>query len=175
MYYLMLLRLHHPLLLTYILLHSYYSPKCTKDAPFEIVHTAERALANLFLSADAESCLEYLLPFSINVDLSDKGSIPALLSTLRTMVVLLERIPIASLRKVFPSLLTLFRTTLCHKSMDMRKATVFLLVEVHFLDEEFQLDEFSDSQQRLIRVYIERHPKNSRTMEDAVVMKCLRC
>ena len=144
-----------------ISLHFYNSPKCTIDAPFEIVHTAERALAYLFLSADAESCLEHLLPFTRDVDLNDKGTPPALLSTLRTMVVLLDRIPIASLRKVFPSLFTLFHTALCHKSMDMRKATVFILVEMHFiLGEELQLNKLSDSQQRLIRVYIDRHPKN---------------
>jgi hypothetical protein len=142
------------------------------DAPFEIVHTAERVLVNLFLSADAETCLEHLIPFfNIDVDLNEKGSPPALLSALRSMVVLVDRIPIASLRKVFPSLLTLFHTALCHKSMDLRKATVFILVEIHFiLGEELQLDEFTDCQQRLIRVYIDRHPKNTRTMADAMAV-----
>ena len=44
----------------------------------------------------------------------------------------------------------------------MRKATVFVVVEMHFvLGEEFTVDGFSDGQKRLIDVYVERHPKKS--------------
>jgi len=87
------------------------------------------------------------------------------------MIVLVDRIPTDSLRKVVPSLLALFRSALCHKSVDMRKATVFILVEMHFLlGDELRLDEFTDCQRQLVRVYVERHPKNSRTMMDASVV-----
>jgi hypothetical protein len=87
------------------------------------------------------------------------------------MIVLVNRIPIGSLRKVVPSLLALFRSTLCHKSVDMRKATVFILVEMHFvLGDELRLDECTDCQRQLVRVYVESHPKKSRMMVDASVV-----
>ena len=153
-------------------LHFDFFDQCTKDAPFEIVHTAERALANLVTNADPETCLEHLLPFTrVEIDLNDKSSPPALLSTLRTMIVLVDRLPIDSLRKVVPSLLALFRAALCHKSVDMRKATVFILVEMHFvLGDELRLDNFTHCQQQLVRVFVERYPKNSQIMVDAIVV-----
>lgn len=61
-----------------------------------------------------------------------------------------------------PELIQLFQSTIRHKSVDMRKATVFVIVEMHFvLGEEFTVDGFSDGQKRLIYVYVERHPKKS--------------
>lgn len=141
--------------------------QCTKDAPFDVVHTAERALSNLVDCTDAETYFEILLQFtSVEIDLNDKQNPPALLSTLRTMMQLIDRISVDSLKKALPSLLPLFRTALCHKSMDMRKATVFLLVEMHFvLGDELSLGDLTDSQQRLLNVYIEKHPKNTRMVE----------
>jgi len=141
--------------------------ECTKDAPFEIVHTAERALQNLIAGANPQTCFEYLLPFtSVQIDLADKSNPSALLSTLRTMKHLIDRIPTDSLRNALPSLLPLFHATLSHKSVDMRKATVFVLVEMHFMlgDDELGLDELTDCQRRLIDVYIERHPKRLNMM-----------
>jgi hypothetical protein len=50
--------------------------------------------------------------------------------------------------------------------MDMRKATVFVLVEIHIvLGEELDLDGFTDCQKRLIDVYVERHPNRLQTKE----------
>ena len=64
-----------------------------------------------------------------------------------------------------PSLLPLCHTALGHKSVDMRKATVFIIVEMYYvLGDELDLDEFSDSQRRLIDVYVDRHPKKSQVM-----------
>ena len=142
-------------------------PKCTQDAPFEIVHTAERALANLVASADPELCFECLLPFTrVDIDLNDKSNPPALLSTLRTLRHLVGRVSTTSLKSELPSLLLLFRSALCHKSMDMRKATVFLLVEMQIvLGEELDLDGFTDCQKRLIDVYVERHPNRLQMTE----------
>jgi len=143
--------------------------ECTEDAPFEIVHTAERALHNLATGTNPQTCFDYVLPFTlVHIDLNDKTNPPALLSTLRTMRCLVDRISIESLKKALPSLLSQFHTALCHKSVDMRKATVFILVEMHFvLGDEFELDEFTDCQRRLIDVYIERHPKKSQIMVEA--------
>ena len=137
--------------------------QCTNDAPFEIVHTAERALHNLVVGTNAETCFAHFLPFtSVEIDLNDKNSPPALLSTLRTTRYLIDRISTATLKNALPSLLPLFHTTLCHKSVDTRKATVLVIVEMHFvLGDELGLDEFTDCHRRLLDVYIDRHPKNA--------------
>lgn len=137
--------------------------KCTVDAPFEIVHTAERALQNLVTNVDPEVCFEHLLPFARSpIDVEDKNNPPALLSSLRTMRYLLDRVSTSTLSEAMHDLLPVFHSALCHKSVDMRKATVFILVEMHFaLGEEFHLDDFTDCQRRLVDVYIERHPKNT--------------
>jgi len=82
---------------------------------------------------------------------------------------LVDKISIDSLEKALPSFLSLFHTTLSHKSVDMRKATVFVLVEMYFiLGKDLRLDEFTDCQRRLIGVYIERHPKNSQMSVEAL-------
>jgi len=139
----------------------------TNDAPFEIVNTAENILGNLVTTGvvDPELCLQYLLPYTtrIDIDLNDKSSPSVLLSTLRTLRFVIDRISIATLRQVVPSLLTLFHTTLCHKSVDMRKATVFILVEIQVVlgDECQLLDKLSEYQRKLVHVYVERHPRHS--------------
>ena len=145
--------------------------ECTEDAPFEIVHTAERALFNLVNGSDPETCFEHLLPYSLSVeiDLNNKSNPPVVLSTLRTMRHLIERISVDSLKAALPSLLPLFHTALSHKSVDMRKATVFVLVEIYFvLGDELDLGEFSDCQRRLIDVYVARHTKTSNMSVEAV-------
>ena len=141
--------------------------QCTRDSPFDIVNTAERALRNLVDNTDPETCFEHLLPFtSIEIDLNDKNSPPELLSVLRTMRYLVDRVSLDSLKAALPSLLPLFRTALDHKSVDMRKATVFVLVELHIAlgDNELNLDDFKDCQRRLINVYVGRHSKNRNAM-----------
>lgn len=140
----------------------------TKNAPFEIVNTAENILGYLVTngSVHPELCLQYLLPYTtrIDIDLNDKSSPSVLLSTLRTLRFVIDRISITTLRQVVPSLLTLFHTTLCHKSVDMRKATVFILVEIQVVlgDECQLLDELSEYQRKLVHVYVVRHPRHSR-------------
>jgi hypothetical protein len=142
----------------------------TKNAPFEIVNTAEYILGNLVTtgSVDPELCFQYLLPYttSIDIDLNDKSNPSVLLSTLRTLRFVIDRISVATLQQVVPSLLKLFHTTLCHKSVDMRKATVFILVEIQVvLGNECQLlDELSEYQRKLVNVYVERHPRHSKRM-----------
>jgi hypothetical protein len=138
----------------------------TNNAPFEIVNTAEYILGTLVTtgSVDPELCFQYLLPYttSIDIDLNDKSNPSVLLSTLRTLRFVIDRISVATLQQVVPSLLTLFHTTLCHKSVDMRKATVFILVEIQIvLGNECQLlDELSEYQRKLVQVYVERHPRH---------------
>ena len=137
--------------------------KCT-NAPFEIVHTCERALQNLVTCTNPEICFECLLPLLSNtqVDLDSDTNPPLLLSALRTMKHMVEFVPLPSLRPAVQDLLQLFQLTLRHKSVDMRKATVFVLVEMHYaLGKELDVDGFSEGQKRLIDVYVERHPKRA--------------
>jgi hypothetical protein len=113
-------------------------------------------------------CFEYLIPFThVEIDLNDKNNPSALLSTLRTLRYLVGRVSTALLKNELPSLLPLFRSALCHKSMDMRKATVFVLVEMHIvLGDELDLSGFTDCQRRLIEVYVERHPNRLQLMTE---------
>ncbi|KAL3795782.1 hypothetical protein ACHAWO_005837 [Cyclotella atomus] len=137
------------------------------NAPFEIVHTCERALQNLVTCTNPEKCFDCLLTYIANtqVDLESEANPPVLLSALRTMRVLIEFIPLPKLRQVTPDLLQLFHDTIRHKSVDMRKATVFVLVEMYcVLGQELNVDGFSDGQKRLIDVYVERHPKKRDAM-----------
>ena len=144
--------------------------QCTKDAPFEIVHTAERALENLVAAADPVIFFGHMLPFiSVSIDLDDRSNPPALLSALRTLRYLVGRLPVDYLEQALPTLLPQCRCCLNHKSVDMRKATVFALVEMHFVllrkGEETDmglLDGVTDCQRRLVEVYIDRHPKDGK-------------
>ena len=78
---------------------------------------------------------------------------------------LIECVSLPTLREVTPELLQLFHLTIRHKSVDMRKATVFVLVEMYcVLGDELSVEGFSDGQKRLIDVYVERHPKRKNTM-----------
>ena len=75
---------------------------------------------------------------------------------------LIEYVSLPTLREVTPELLQLFHLTIRHKSVDMRKATVFVLVEMYcVLGDELSVEGFSDGQKRLIDVYVERHPKRN--------------
>eukprot|EP00985_Skeletonema_marinoi_P016929 scaffold9212_cov164-Skeletonema_marinoi.AAC.1 len=153
--------------------------ECTENAPFEVVHTAEQALQNLISGNHPEVCFEELLPYATGEEVEEalqrprcntlpsNTSNPAkLLSTLRTMRYLIDKIPTDSLRKALPPLMQLFQTTLSHSSVDLRKATVFILVEMHFvLGDELILDEFTDSQRQLVGIYINRHDKTTSTQD----------
>jgi CLIP-associating protein 1/2 len=111
-------------------------------------------------------CFEYLIPYTrVDINLNDKCNPPALLSALRTLRHLVGRVSTISLKNEMTTLLPLFHRALCHKSMDMRKATVFALVEMYIaLGEDLDIDGFSDCQRRLIDVYVERHPNRSQMM-----------
>ncbi len=80
---------------------------------------------------------------------------------------LIEKLSPDSLRKSLPSLMTLFKTTLSHTSVDLRKATIFILVELHFvLGDDLILDDFTDGQKQLVGIYISRHPKKISTTQE---------
>ena len=132
-------------------------------------------MQNLICGNDPEVCFEELLPYTTGAEVEEALQRPRcntlassisnpskLLSTLRTMRYLIDKVPIDSLRNALPSLMQLFQTTLSHASVDLRKATVFNLVEMHFvLGDELILDDFTDSQKQLVGIYIKRHNKTT--------------
>lgn len=154
------------------ILHAYF--QCTENAPFEVVHTAEQALQNLISgNLHPEECFEVLLPYTsgkaVEVALHQQGhnNPSKLLSTLRSMRHLIEKLSPDTLRKSLPSLMELFKTTLSHTSVDLRKATIFILVELHFvLGDDLILDDFTDGQKQLVGIYISRHPKKISTTQE---------
>jgi hypothetical protein len=155
--------------------------QCTENAPFEVQHTAEQALQNLISgNHHPEICFEELLPYTTVTEVENALQKPRctsisftskLLSTLRTMRYLIEKISTDSLRKAMPPLMQLFQTTLSHTSVDLRKATVFILVEIHFvLGDELILDELTDTQRQLVGIYIKRHNKTTLTQGQTNVL-----
>lgn len=109
-------------------------------------------------------CFECILPYiyNVEVDLKSEANPPVLLSALRTLKHLIESVSAVKLREAMPGLLQLLHHTINHKSVDMRKATVFVVVEMYFsLGRELNVDGFSDGQKRLIDVYVGKHPKNN--------------
>ena len=125
------------------------------------MHTAERALQNLS-SSNPDASFGCLLRYARadGLDLNDASNPPALLSTLRTLRCLVDRVSGDALGAALPSLLSLFRETVCHRSVDMRKATVFVIVELHFvLGDGLDLGGLPDCHRRLVDMYIDRHPK----------------
>lgn len=96
------------------------------------------------------------------MDLDSEVNPPILLSALRTMKHLMALVPLPKLQPVISELLQLCQTTITHKSVDMRKATVFVLVEMYFaLGQELNVEGFSDGQRRLIDVYVGKHPRSA--------------
>ncbi len=80
------------------------------------------------------------------------------------MVKLTPRLDRVLLKEFLPSLFPSLLQTIVHDSVDIRKATVFLLVEVTVTVEEGDLTPFFDqltlAQRRLISYYVERRQKN---------------
>jgi hypothetical protein len=85
---------------------------------------------------------------------------------------LIEMISTDSLKKSLPSLMQLFQSTLNHASVDLRKATIFILVELHFvLGNDLILDDFTEGQRQLVSIYINRHPKKTLTHDYTNVLQ----
>ena len=85
---------------------------------------------------------------------------------------LIDKVSIDSLRNALPSLMQLFQNTLSHASVDLRKATVFILVEMSFvLGDELILDDFTDSQKQLVGIYIKRHNKTTQSQDQRSVLQ----
>ena len=132
--------------------------QCSKDANYEIVHTAERALENLVMALEAERCLKVMLTY-----LTRKATEPEiLLSCIRTLQKFIGRIPsgvlLANLGIITPPLVQCFSSP----NVDMRKSVVFALVQVYFvLGDKLMpyLTGLNAAQLKLITIYVEREQK----------------
>jgi CLIP-associating protein 1/2 len=128
------------------------------------VHTAERSLECLVKCLDPGRCLYSLLPFLCgDLEADENGTPSVILVSLRTLAFLVERVPNSMLQDVKPSLIPCLSQSLHNRSVDMRKAAVFVLVEIHFAlgngflnSQELAL---TAAQQKLISIYIQRHKK----------------
>ena len=143
------------------------------------MHTAEQALQNLISGNHPEICFKELLTYTTGTKVEEalqrlhsstlpsiNGDLSKLLSTLRSMRYLIDKIPKESLRNALPPLMRLFQRSLSHSSVDLRKATVFVLVEIHFaLGDELCLDDFTDSQKQLVGIYVKRHDKSTSSLQ----------
>ncbi len=138
---------------------------CCNDVNSHIVHAAERVLESLVLTQDACSCFLAIRPyleFSGEKVLTNSSS--RALSALRTMVKVVPRLDQGVLKESIPPLFPSLVQSIIHDSVDIRKATVFLLVEVAVIVEESDLlplyEQLTLAQRRLISYYVDRRQRN---------------
>lgn len=146
--------------------------QCSKCASlYEHVHTAERALENMAENLDPQQCMEALskhlctskTPTRTDTSMADENAAAALL-TLRALSKVIGRIPKEDVRKSLPSLKPVIFASLSNSQVDMRKATVFLIVEMHeSLGDDVlnELESISPAQQKLISIYINRRKQEN--------------
>ena len=140
--------------------------ECSKGtSSYEQVHAAERALENMAESKaiDPEQCMQALSKHLLTNSTTDENTSVTLL-TLRAMTKLVGRLPSEDITKALPSLKPALFASLNGGEVDMRKAAVFLIVEMHSrLGEDVmqELDGLTASQQKLVSIYINRRKQTA--------------
>lgn len=140
--------------------------ECSKGtSSYEQVHAAERALENMAESKaiDPEQCMQALSKHLLTNSTTDENASVTLL-TLRAMTKLVGRLPSEDITKALPSLKPALFSSLNGGEVDMRKAAVFLIVEMHSrLGEDViqELDGLTPSQQKLVSIYINRRKQTA--------------
>lgn len=137
---------------------------CCNDVNSHIVHAAERVLESLVMTQEPCSCFHSIRPF-IDISTGDDLFSPNVaLSGLRTMIKLAPRLDKVFLKELLPTLFPSLLRTIIHDSVDIRKATVFLLVEVVVTVDEgdltLLLDQLTLAQRRLISYYVDLRQRN---------------
>lgn len=137
---------------------------CCNDVNSHIVHAAERVLESLVMTQEPCSCFHSIRPF---IDISPGNGLVSsnvALSGLRTMIKLAPRLDKAFWKDLLPTLFPSLLRTIIHDSVDIRKATVFLLVEVVVTVDEGDLTLFLDqltlAQRRLVSYYVDQRQGN---------------
>lgn len=135
--------------------------ECSKGtSSYEQVHAAERALENMAesKSIDPEQCMAALSKHLLIASTAGENAAVTLL-TLRALTKLIGRLPSEDITKAIPSLKPALFASLNGGEVDMRKAAVFLIVEMHSrLGEDVmqELEGLTASQQKLVSIYINR-------------------
>jgi len=139
--------------------------ECSRGtSSYEQVHAAERALENMAESKaiDPEQCMEALSKHLLTASSTDANAAVTLL-TLRALTKLIGRISSEDIAKAIPNLKPALFASLNGGEVDMRKAAVFLIVEMHSrLGEDVmrQLEGLTASQQKLVSIYINRRKQD---------------
>ena len=144
----------------------------TSSASYEQVHTAERALENMAETVDPLQCMEALSkhvwkPDTATAESSSNMSsenVAVVLLTLRALSKLICRISKDDVRKALPGLKPMIFESLSSRQVDMRKAAVFLIVEMHASlgdDVLSELESMNPAQQKLVSIYIGRRSKEA--------------
>jgi len=133
--------------------------KCSRNSAYEVVHTAERALENIVSNLDPARCFQTLIPYLNRSHFEDENSLSIVLSALRTLVKLVGRVPASDLSASLSSIMPCIFQTVKQSSVDMRKATVFVIVEIYCVLREAMapyLLQLNPTQLKLVTIYIER-------------------
>ncbi len=136
--------------------------ECSKGtSSYEQVHAAERALENMAESEaiDPEQCMEALSKHFLTASTADENAAAVTLLTLRALTKLIGRIPSQDIAKAIPGLKPTLFASLNGGGVDMRKAAIFLIVEMQSRlgDEVMQeLEGLTASQEKLVQIYIDR-------------------
>ena len=141
--------------------------ECSKGtSSYEQVHAAERALENMAESKaiDPEQCMQALSKHLLTTNSTTDENTSVTLLTLRALAKLIGRLPSEDITKALPSLKPALFASLNGGEVDMRKAAVFLIVEMHSrLGEDVmqELDGLTASQQKLVSIYINRRKQTA--------------
>jgi len=130
----------------------------TKDTSNEeVCHTAEKALESLVQVLEPVKYFEKLVS-AVN----RTGADDIVLSGLRTLTKLVPSVPESNLKSNLPLLMPCVIKAICHSSLVLRKAAVFVIVEMYFVLGEsllHHLGQLNAAQMKLVTIYIERNEK----------------
>ena len=130
---------------------------------FETTHTVERALENLIGSQDVMICLKCILPYLGRIgDEGQNGKTSAIsLTSFRIFCKLIKDVPEETLTEHLPSIMPHIYKALVKKSVDMRKTSVFCIVQMYLVlgQEKMNpyLEDLNVAQRKLVKIYIDRH------------------
>lgn len=131
----------------------------------EVGLTAEKALESLVQVLEPVKYFEKLVP-AVN----RTGEDEVVLSGLRTLTKLVPSVPESNLKSNLPMLMPGVIKAICHSSLVLRKAAVFVIVEMYFVLGEsllHHLGQLNAAQMKLVTIYIERNEKTNQIKTSA--------
>ena len=128
----------------------------------DVIHTVDKTMENLVKVFPSEVYFQKLLSL---LRPNEKSSI--ILSSLRIFQKIIPLLDWPAVEYSLPILMPYLVSSICHSSLAMRKAAVFVVVEMYFIAGEALLDHLKDlnaAQMKLITIYINRNEKASKTV-----------